>query len=315
MSFEHPDPDTVLPTISPGIARRRMHKVFRTLGSLLLGWVAIWGWVLVVSKGVVPLVDTLFHPEPDVLSVVRRTCIFLAVIAGYGAYVHWYEKRDATELRLRLGPVLLGVASGAALIALPIATLFAFGAYELVLFRGVSSSLLGVAGLLVIAATLEELTFRCLLFRVVERHWGTGVALAVQAVLFALQHLENIAHGGAIDVATMLVSVTLGGLLWAAVFMLTRNLWATVANHAAWNFTILLSGVPLSGIEDWRALAPLESRYAGPDWLTGGMFGPDSSLLVIASMLITVVLLLRMASQRGAFIVQSKPMSDVVRLA
>jgi hypothetical protein len=149
----------------------------------------------------------------------------------------------------------------------------------------------------------------------VERHWGTGVALAVQAVLFALQHLENIAHGGAIDVATMLVSVTLGGLLWAAVFMLTRNLWATVANHAAWNFTILLSGVPLSGIEDWRALAPLESRYAGPDWLTGGMFGPESSLLVIASMLITVVLLLRMASQRGAFIVQSKPMSDVVRLA
>jgi hypothetical protein len=121
-------------------------------------------------------------------------------------------------------------------------------------------------------------------------------------VLFALQHLENIAHGGAIDVATMLVSVTLGGLLWAAVFILTRNLWATVANHAAWNFTILLSGVPLSGIEDWRALAPLESRYAGPDWLTGGMFGPESSLLVIATMSVAVVLLLRIASRRGAFL-------------
>lgn len=47
----------------------------------------------------------------------------------------------------------------------------------------------------------------------------------------------------------MLVSVTMLGLLWAGVFILTRNLWVVVANHAAWNFTILLSGVPLSGTQ------------------------------------------------------------------
>ena len=100
---------------------------------------------------------------------------------------------------------------------------------------------------------------------------------------------------------TMLIAVTLAGLLWAAVFVLTRNLWAAAANHAAWNFTILLAGVPLSGIEDWRKLAPLESRFAGPDWLTGGMFGPESSLLVVASTTVAVVLLLRAARRRGAF--------------
>ncbi|HEX5776423.1 MAG TPA: hypothetical protein VFX95_07060, partial [Caulobacteraceae bacterium] len=63
-----------------------------------------------------------------------------------------------------------------------------------------------------------------------------------------------------------------------------------------------LSGVPLSGIEDWRAMAPLESRYAGPDWLTGGLFGPESSLLVIASTTLAVVLLWRVARQRGALL-------------
>ena len=102
---------------------------------------------------------------------------------------------------------------------------------------------------------------------------------------------------------TMLVSVSLLGLLWAGLFVLVRNLWVVAANHAAWNFTILLSGVPLSGIEDWRALAPFESRYAGPDWLTGGMFGPESSLLVIVSTSIVVALLLRAAQRRGAFLV------------
>ena len=129
------------------------------------------------------------------------------------------------------------------------------------------------------------------------------MALVVQAVVFALQHLENVARGGVSDVVTMLIAVTVTGLLWAAVFVLTRNLWVVAANHAAWNFTILLAGVPLSGIEDWRKVAPLESRLAGPNWLTGGMFGPESSWLVIASTAVAVVLLLRAARRRGAFFV------------
>jgi uncharacterized protein len=102
-------------------------------------------------------------------------------------------------------------------------------------------------------------------------------------------------------VVVMLVSVTLLGLLWAGVFVLARNLWVVAAHHAAWNFTILLSGLPLSGIEDWRALAPLESRYAAPDWLTGGLFGPESSLLVILAITVALGLVLRTASRRGVF--------------
>lgn len=267
--------------------------VFRILGSLLLGGAAIVGSILVFRQGLLPLIDAVFRPGPESLSAFRRVGIFLAAMAGYWSYVHWHERREATELRLQPIRLMLGGASGAVLVACPIAVLFALGAYELVLFRGASPALLGVAALIGIAATLEELVYRCLLFRVLERAWGTGVALAVQAVVFALAHLENIEQGEAGDVAAMIVSVTVLGLLWAAVFVLTRNLWVVAANHAAWNFTILLSGVPLSGIEDWRALAPLESRYAGPDWLTGGMFGPESSLLVIVSATVAVVLLLR----------------------
>jgi hypothetical protein len=222
-------------------------------------------------------------------------------LVGYWAYVHWHEKREVTELRLQPLPILLAGVSGAGLLVLPIAVLFALGAYEMVLFRGASPALLGVAAIIGIAAILEELVYRCLLFQLLERAWGTGVAMAAQSVLFALQHLENVAQGGTADAVVMLVSVTLLGLLWAGVFVLARNLWVVAANHAAWNFTILLSGVPLSGIEDWRALAPLESRYSGPDWLTGGSFGPESSLLVIGPVTVAVILLLRTARRRGTF--------------
>lgn len=286
-----------------GIARRRTRVAGRMLGSLLLGGVATLGSILVFRQVLLPLIEAVFHPSPESLSVFRRIGILLTAVAGYWAFVHWHEGREATELHLRPVHLMLGGASGAALVALPMAVLFASGVYEQVLFRGASSELLGVAALIGIAATLEELTYRCLLFGVLERAWGTTVALLVQAVVFALAHLENVEQGGISDVVTMLISVTLVGLLWAGVFVLARNLWVAAANHAAWNFTILLSGLPLSGIEDWRKLAPMESRLAGPDWLTGGMFGPESSWLVIASTTVAVVLLLRAARRRGAFFV------------
>ncbi len=303
MSSERVDTNRTPALATASIARRRMHVTARMLGSLLLGGVAIVGSILVLRQGLLPLIEAVFHPGPEWLSIFRRAGILLTALGAYWAYVHWHEKRDATELHLRPIHLLLGGASGAALVALPMAVLFAVGAYELVLFRGASPALLGVAALIGIAATLEELVYRCLLFRLLERAWGTMPALAVQAVAFALQHLENVEQGGTRDVVTMLVSVTLVGLLWAAVFVQARNLWVAAANHAAWNFTILLSGLPLSGIEDWRKLAPLESRFAGPDWLTGGIFGPESSLLVIASTTVAVVLLLRAARRRGAFVV------------
>lgn len=287
------------------VARRRVRVTGRMLGSLLLGGVAVLGSILIFRKGLLPLIDAAFHPGPDWLSVFRRVGIPLSAVGGYWAFVHWHEKRKAAELRLRPSQLLLGGASGAAMVALPMAVLFAFGVYERVLFRGASPPLLGVAAVIGIAATLEELTYRCLLFRILERTWGTKWALAIQAVIFALQHLENVATGGVGDAVTMLVAVTLTGLLWGAVFTLARNLWVVAAHHAAWNFAILLSGLPLSGIEDWRKLAPLESRYAGPDWLTGGMFGPESSWLIIASTTVAVGLLLRAARRRGAFLAPS----------
>ena len=297
MSVEAESPEGIETNRTAPLATGKM------LGSLLLGGVAVLGSILIFRQGLLPLIEAVFHPGPTWLSVLRRTGILLTAVGGYWAFVRWYEKREATELHLRPIHLILGGASGAAMVALPMAVLFALGVYERVLFRGASPALFGAASLIGIAATLEELTYRCLLFRLLERAWGTKWALIVQAVVFALQHLENVAQGGISDVVTMLVSVTLTGLLWAAVFALARNLWVVAAHHAAWNFTILLSGLPLSGIEDWRKVAPLESRFAGPDWLTGGMFGPESSLLVITSTTVAVVLLLRAARRRGAFFV------------
>lgn len=276
-----------------------LRRLGRTAGSLLLGGVAVLGAMFAFRQGALPLIESALGLDADAVSAVRRVGLLCSALLAYWAFVRLYERRAAAELSPWPLPILLGGLGGALLVAVPIALLFALGAYALVGTRELAWGLSGVAAVIALAATLEELIYRCLLFRIVERSWGTWIALIVQALIFAVQHLENVEGAGVSEVVTMLVAVTVVGLLWAGVFVLTRSLWAAAANHAAWNFTILLSGVPLSGIEDWRAMSPLQTELAGPAWLTGGMFGPESSVLVIASAGLATVFLLRRARSMG----------------
>ena len=47
------------------------------------------------------------------------------------------------------------------------------------------------------------------------------------------------------------------------------------------------------------SLAPIESRYNGPDWLTGGVFGPEDSVITIGVMSASIVLLIAAAYKRN----------------
>src|SRR6185503_12835641 len=142
-SSERIETNRTVPLATGNIARRRMRVAGRMLGSLLLGGVAILGSILIFRQGLLPLSEAVFHPGPEWLSVFRRAGILLTAVGGYWAYVHWHEKREATELRLRPVHLMLGGASGAALVALPIAVLFALGVYERVQLRGASPALPG----------------------------------------------------------------------------------------------------------------------------------------------------------------------------
>ena len=271
MSSERLDPNRTPPVAPGGIARQRMRVAGRTLGSLLLGGAAILGSVLVFRQGLLPLIDAVFQPGPELLSAFRRAGILLTAMAGYWAFVHWHEKREATELRLRPIHLMLGGASGT--VHGSAADRRAVRARRLrkgAVPRRLAGAARAWRPLSASRPSWKNWSTAACCSGSWSGPWERALALVAQALIFAVEHLENVEQGRISDVVTMLVSVTLLGLLWAGLFVLARNLWVVAANHAAWNFTILLSGVPLSGIEDWRALAPFESRFAGPDWLTGG---------------------------------------------
>jgi uncharacterized protein len=142
------------------------------------------------------------------------------------------------------------------------------------------------------AAVTEELVFRGLALQALEKLWGSWIALAVTAVFFGLLHLAN---PGATLWSSFAIAVEAGVLLGAA-FLWRRDLWLAVGLHFAWNTSVGLLGIPVSG---HPAAGVLVARPVGPELLTGGGFGLEASIVPVIVSLVLAVPMLVAAHRRG----------------
>jgi membrane protease YdiL (CAAX protease family) len=129
------------------------------------------------------------------------------------------------------------------------------------------------------AALYEELLTRGYIFATLREWLGARWALVLTSVGFGLLHLANP------NVTPMSIGlVILAGVYLAAVLIALRSLYAAWLAHWAWNWVMAaLLHVPVSGL-------PLEQPDyqiidAGPDWLTGGQWGPEGGAAAAAGML------------------------------
>ena len=249
---------------------KRLGFLLLDLGVALL---AIAAAVAAYRLGVMALIERLLPSNESLVTAVRRVGVVSSALLAYWVVARHYERRDLGELAFRPLATALGALSGIALIGLTIASLFALGFYQLVSYRGWGPAL-PILATIALAVVFEEILFRGVLFRLLEKHTGTLRALVVESLFFGVLHMFN----DGVTIITV-VSVTLIGAFWTLIYIHSRNLWVLAAHHAAWNITIFVSGVPLSGQEEWIRSAPFESLSRGPGWLTGGDFGPEDSIL------------------------------------
>jgi len=221
---------------------------------------------------------------------------FLAAVlcvASYCYYVRWVEKRSVSELS-RAGAwreVANGVLGIAALLAATMGILFASGTYQITGSNSWTVMIVPIAEL-VLVACVEELAFRGVIFRIVEGSLGSWIALVLTASLFALSHLPN--EG----VTVLAIAVTgMAGVMLGAAFMATRRLWLAIGIHFGWNF--MLSAVFSVAVSGQLSMGLLQGTLIGPDWLTGGAYGIEASVVGLALVTLASAWLVVLAQRRG----------------
>ncbi|HEM5490487.1 TPA: CPBP family intramembrane metalloprotease [Streptococcus suis] len=171
---------------------------------------------------------------------------------------------------------IIGWGIGAAMLITCVLLMWGFGAIRISSVQ-FSPQLFGEFLVLVLAwsvqGTTEELLARGWMFSSLAAKHNIPVGILVSSLFFTFLHLGN----DGISFIPLL-DLTLFAILACLALLKTGNLWVISGIHAAWNcFQGNVFAFPVSGTQAGQAFIAVET--SGPDWLSGGIFGVEGSII------------------------------------
>ena len=196
----------------------------------------------------------------------------------YRWLVRSYEERKIEELSMQksLKDTGIGFLWGMLMMAAVIGIFALCGWYKII---GCSFNVAFVYRYLMayfVVAVGEEIVFRGIMFRLLDSQFNLWVAMIISAIVFGAAHIIN-------PNATVVSSVGISlatGVLFGLLFKYYRTLWVPIGIHWSWNFVQgTVTGCPVSGgAPDYSIL---QSVTSGPELFTGGLFGPEASIITM----------------------------------
>ena len=228
-------------------------------------------------------------------AAVKGAIAIALMLAVYKLVIVRLGERPRDDLPIAAAPrgLALGVLTGFLLFCALVGIAALFDVYNIVGPGDTRELVKDLIGMTILAAFMEELLFRGILFRWIEAFAGSWAALVVTSALFGLAHIFN---ANATWMSSLAIMVEAGALLGGA-YMLSRNLWVPMGLHAAWNFTQgFLFDVPVSG-NDMHGL--VQAKLSGPVLLSGGPFGLEASMIAVVLSIPLGAFLILLAARRG----------------
>lgn len=242
---------------------------------------------------------------PTVLYLILGTFTMVALLLI--AWVRYFERRslagvglvlDQHAKRFYIRGYGLGLLMGAAVVL----GIYLFGGY--VLEAGADPRPLDLIPILVLMVAFivqsgtEELVFRGWMMGRIAERYGIWAGVIGNSALFTLMHVE-FGELGTTPVAMMVlftVMTMLFSIFLSLLVVREKSIWGACAWHASWNWIFITwFGLPTTGIE--LGLSPLVTDLAvtdnAPEWLSGGIAGPEGSIMALIILVIGCVIVLK----------------------
>jgi uncharacterized protein len=259
---------------------------------LILGFFAVLVPVLLYQVGLEKVPGGLSSKTVLFQIAILPLCVLALFV--YWGFVRLIEQRKVSELgtagALREWAAGLGI--GTLMFCATIGLIAALGGYSVLGHNG-PEKLIPFIGMALMSGVVEEILLRGLFFRIMEEWLGSLVALALSAALFGALHLANPNASFAAAVAIALEA----GIMLGAAYMVTRRLWLPIGLHMAWNF--VQGGVFGVAVSGNKSEGFLIGKLSGPEWISGGAFGAEASMLAVLVGLVSSLIFLRIAAKRG----------------
>lgn len=221
-------------------------------------------------------------------------------IATTFLYCRGFERRKISSLgfvrKNALKSYFLGALVGIAMFALCICLCVLLGGGKLSVSVDVNIGII-FAFLLgfVVQGMYEEVIFRGYFFVSTAATKPIAYAIIANSVLFSLAHGLN--SGVSI---TGLINIVLFGVFMSLCMIYTENIWFIGALHSFWNFSQgNIFGVSTSGMNMKTSVFEFSPKQ-NCDYLNGGAFGLEGSLIVSVVLIISIVFIALLINKKTA---------------
>lgn len=139
----------------------------------------------------------------------------------------------------------------------------------------------------------EELGFRGYILQNLSEGIGLVWAVAVSCLLYGVMHMSN---PNSTWLSGLLIAVI--GFLRIFGWLRTEQLWLSMGMHAGWNF---FQG-PIFGfsVSGFSTESLIKHSLSGPDWMTGGPFGPEAGIVVVPVVLLGLLVMFLWTNNRDS---------------
>ena len=142
----------------------------------------------------------------------------------------------------------------------------------------------------------EEVATRGWLLTRIAARTNLPLAIAISSSLFGILHMGN---AGVTFLSVL--NIILDGVLAGLLFIYTDSIWLVVAQHGTWNYVQgNLLGFQVSGTGADASIFSF-TMGSGPDWLTGGTFGAEGSIITTLVLLVSLVIVYRLGERKEKF--------------
>ena len=243
--------------------------------------------VLVISQLVAGLLSNVFGAVgvPKVIcnalaGIIYFTVTLIIVAVFYGKIMHLDVKElGIKKFSIKNKWILIGL-------ILPIAVEI----FYILMISGkyLPSGSLGIVYTGLGAGFVEEIVFRGIIFRSLEKAWNTKIAVIVPSVLFGIVHIL----GKSFSVGSALLVILAGtavGIMFSMITIESGSIWCNGLVHAFWNMIIIGDGLSIGEKADKLSVANYvldTNKFA----LTGGEFGIESSVVALVGYIIVTVI-------------------------
>jgi hypothetical protein len=221
-----------------------------------------------------PILSALFTAEPIIKALTASIGAIVMVLA-YSLHLKYIEKTSLSEFSIQhvYKEFPKGLLIGFGAMGMVVFLLFLLGYYNIIGIKSLYEFLPTIAFIFG-AAVLEEIIFRGLIFRRLEKWKGPITALLVSSLIFQIPHFMNL-HTG---VSPAILGV-LFGVVTGLMYAYTRRLWLPIAFHFSWN---LVQPIFITTLSGGKFISLFEAKLSGPELFIGSEFGLEVSIFSFA---------------------------------